>query len=513
MEDAIKVAREGLKTALAERRNLEPLLDECYRLTMPQRRLFSSDRDGTEADAELYDETGVVGAHEGASRIHAGVVPAYSHFAGLEGDATVPRESIDAVNADLAEIQEFMFDVIWGSNFSPEAFEMIQDMMISTGIMLVEASDHGIITHKALPPTECATLAGPTGEITELYRQRKVRAKHLPGMYGSEISAGAAKLAREDGDKAINLVDAITWDPVTETARQVSFVDEGDHLLKDRTWLGYGAKPFVALRFNTVSGESAGRGPVMNALAAMKTANTVVEFVLQHAALTMVPPFHYDDDGSLPIGDLQMLPGVGIPRAPGTRGIEPIAMGGSGFNVSDIILADQRTNIKRALFNDMLSDPNKTPATAYEVSERMADLAHRMGAPAARIHFDFIQPYARRVLWLLEERGLITLPVENGRAVRVRATSPLAKAQESQDVQSLVRYHQISAGVFGPQLAALQYDEVKMMPWLRDRMSVPSMLFLPPAEAQKRVAQMSQQMVAAQGGQPPGPPQPGGPPQ
>ena len=34
-----------------------------------------------------------------------------------------------------------------------------------------------------------------------------------------------------------------------------------------------------------------------------------------------------------------------------------------------------RLNIKRALYNDMLGDPNRTPATATEIAERMADLS------------------------------------------------------------------------------------------------------------------------------------------
>ena len=40
-----------------------------------------------------------------------------------------------------------------------------------------------------------------------------------------------------------------------------------------------------------------------------------------------------------------------------------------------------RTNIKKALYNDMLGVANeKTPMTATEVAERMADLSRQIGA-------------------------------------------------------------------------------------------------------------------------------------
>ena len=70
------------------------------------------------------------------------------------------------------------------------------------------------------------------------------------------------------------------------------------------------------------------------------------------------------------------MPGTVIPKAPNTAGLQPIRAAGS-FDVANLILNDMRNNIKRALYNDMLGDPNKTPASATEVAERMADLSEK----------------------------------------------------------------------------------------------------------------------------------------
>ena len=74
---------------------------------------------------------------------------------------------------------------------------------------------------------------------------------------------------------------------------------------------------------------------------------------------------------------IQLLPGTIIPRSPSSRGLEPITPAGR-FDVADLVLKDMRTNIKKALYNEMLGDPNTTPMSATEVAERMADLSDKL---------------------------------------------------------------------------------------------------------------------------------------
>ena len=65
-------------------------------------------------------------------------------------------------------------------------------------------------------------------------------------------------------------------------------------------------------------------------------------------------------------------------------GLIPIPAAGN-FDVAGLVLNDMRLNIKRALYNDMLGDPNRTPATATEIAERMADLSRRIGSVFGRL--------------------------------------------------------------------------------------------------------------------------------
>ena len=115
----------------------------------------------------------------------------------------------------------------------------------------------------------------------------------------------------------------------------------------------------------------------------------------------------------------------------GSAGLQPIQAAGS-FDVAQLVLGDMRNNIKRALYNDMLGDPNRTPASATEIAERMADLSRRIGSAFGRLQVELVQPVLQRVVHILKKQGRIEVPTINGREVKIRSVSPLAQAQANQ---------------------------------------------------------------------------------
>ena len=135
--------------------------------------------------------------------------------------------------------------------------------------------------------------------------------------------------------------------------------------------------------------------------------------------------YQIDDDGVINVDTINLLPGTVIPKAPNTQGLQPIRTAGS-FDVANLVLNDMRNNIKRALYNDMLGDPNKTPASATEVAERMADLSRKIGSAFGRLQAEMVQPVLQRVVYILKKQGRIEMPTVNGREVKIRSVSPLA---------------------------------------------------------------------------------------
>lgn len=495
-----------LEQAKTERRFMEPLLDECHRLYLPHRRRFYNGSNGLDNAAEIYDETGANSLQEYASRIHAGITPNFTKFAILEASDDVHDSDKAAVNRDLDEISDYIFDEIWESNFSQEVHEAHLDMGISTGALLVEEGKTDLLHNTALPITELFLEAGPRDEIGGMFRERKIKQSFLEVLYpDAEISGEFRRKIETEPDKDIEVCDAIWTDhaAVGEAAFHAVFTGgtEKCEVIRKRRMTGAGCNPFIGYRFGKSAGEVWGRGPAMNTLPAVRTMNLTVEMLLQNAAMSLIGMYHVDDDSIINADTITLEPGAILPRMAGSRGLERIDTGGGEFRLSDILLSDQALKIRRGLFNDMLSDPNKTPATALEVSERMADLAHRMSAAFGRLHFELLRPYIMRCLYLAQKRKKIELPTFRGERIKIRAISPLALAQGQRDLQNLMQYHQISTALVGQIPASAQYAEGELLPYVREKLSISEKLFADEKTVMEKISGMfAGQMAGLQPG-------------
>ena len=271
-----------------------------------------------------------------------------------------------------------------------------------------------------------------------------------------------------------------------------------DTVLYEKTMKGIGSNPFVCFRWSPSSGEVYGRGPLINALAAIKTCNITVEMILENAQMAMAGIYQMEDDGVVNPDTINLVPGTIIPKAMGSAGLTPITPAGN-FNVSQLILSEMRTNIKEALYNQMLGDPNKTPASATEVAERMADLSRRMGAAFGRLQAELVQPVLQRVIYILKKQGRIEIPTVNGREVKIRSVSPLAQAQNNQDIATVGRFLEMMQSAFGPQITPVIIDPEQVAVYLAKKFSMPDTL-IRDEEQRKQISQMMQQLASqAQG--------------
>ena len=101
------------------------------------------------------------------------------------------------------------------------------------------------------------------------------------------------------------------------------------------------------------------------------------------------------------------------------------------FNVSQIIINDLRQSIKRTLLDESLPPDNMSARSATEVVERMKELAQNLGSAFGRLINETMIPIVTKTLEVMDEAGLITLPLEvNGLEVKVSPTSPLAHGAE-----------------------------------------------------------------------------------
>jgi len=259
---------------------------------------------------------------------------------------------------------------------------------------------------------------------------------------------------------------------------------------------GVGSNPFICFRWSKCAGEVYGRGPLMNALSAIKTTNLTIEMILQNAQMAIAGIYQMDDDGIVNPDTIQLVPGSIIPKAMGSAGLQPIQPAGR-LDFAQFNLSDMRNNIKKALYNDMLGNPDKTPASATEVAERMADLSRRIGSAFGRLQAELVQPVLQRVIYILKKQGRIDLPTVNGREVKIKSISPLAQAQANQDITSVARFLELIQGRFGPELMQLLINPEQTAAFLAKKFGVPDSLIRDESE-RTQLAQMAQQMAQQQ---------------
>ena len=276
-----------------------------------------------------------------------------------------------------------------------------------------------------------------------------------------------------------------------------------EHKLYEETFKGLGSNPFIVYRWSKCAGEVYGRGPLLLALPAIKTANLTVELILENAQMSISGMYQVEDDGVINVDNIALIPGTIIPKAPGSQGLQPVGPAGN-FNVSDLVLRDMRTNIKKALYNDMLGNPNeKTPMSATEVAERQADLSRQIGAAFGRLQSEMVAPVLQRVVYILKKQGRIKIPKINGREVKIQSSSPLAQAQHQQDVATVDRFLAMIQGRVGPELTNILVKQDEVAKFVAKKLGIPENLIRSQEEMQQFAQQMQQMMQQQQPQEPP----------
>ncbi len=505
MHGSAKNYLERYDKAKSHRLLFENLFDECYEYALPQREGFTNLTPGQRRDDRIFDETAVVGVQEFASRLQNGICPNFARWADFVAGSEVANNDSDRINNELDEVTEYVFEVIQNSNFGQEAHESFLDLAVGTGCLLVEEGDAiNPVRFNAVPLPQIVLENGPDDRIDHVYRERELRNRDLPIAYPkAQLSKSLTDRIMRQPDKKIKILEVVCrmYDkPNVERNAFYVIEKEGKETIYKEIFEGAGSNPFVCFRWSKAAGEVYGRGPLVNSLSAIKTTNLTIELVLENAQMAISGIYQMDDDGVINTDSINLVPGTIIPKSPTSAGLQPIRAAGS-FDVANLILSDMRNNIKRALYNDMLGDPNKTPATATEVAERMADLSRRIGSAFGRLQAEFIQPVLQRVVYILKKQGRIDMPVINGREVKVRSVSPLAQAQANQDIASVDRFLEMVGMRFGPEMVNLLVSSEETATFLAKKFGVPDSLIRDAGEREQimQAMQQMQQMQQMQG--------------
>lgn len=471
---------------------------DAMKYTAQHRETFDYHTKGEKKYDRIFDSTGISSLMKFASNIQSGICPPFKKWIKLQPGANVPEERMEQAQKQLNQITDVFFKFLHSSNFDTQISESFIDLGFGTGVLLVnEGDDDSPLNFVAVPLAEIFFSEGPFGQIQDVFRKFKMKAGNIQATWAkAKISEGIKDSAKKDED--VEILESTIYNH--EKKQYEYYVDD----VKNKVQL-YSEKmsssPWIVFRWSAMPGEIYGRGPVLQALPDIKTLNKVNEILLQAAALKSIPTFIAADDGVLNPYNIEISTGSIIPAAmwgPGGPPITSLDVGGD-VNLSQFVMEKLQARIEDMMFTNPLGDVNLPVKTATEVSLRAQELANRIGAAFGRLHYELIAPLLNRCLDILEKKGLLPVKLEDvkidGRSIKIRYQSPIAQAQEEEEVVNSIRYAQTMQQFVGPDLMPLFADLDKLSKILGTNLGVEDLV--PTEEKRKEIVQLIQQIATA----------------
>jgi hypothetical protein len=492
---------------LAQRKKdeFQQLYQDAYEFALPQRQLYGvweGGASGMKKMARVFDSTAINSTQRFANRLQSVVFPPQRKWCKLEPGLDIPAERTSQAQAIMELYGDKMFAVLRQSNFDIAMGEFLLDLAVGTACMMVQPGDDvAPINFIPVPLFLVSYEEGANGQVDNVYRCMRMKGESIQRQWPDATIP--PELQRRIADKPtddVELLEATIYDH-----------KRGDycyHVIDKATKseLVYRRKkysPWVISRYMKVAGEIYGRGPLMTALPDIKTLNKTIELLLKNASLAVAGVYTAADDGVLNPNTVKIVPGAIIPvaRNGGPQGPALQALPRSGdFNVTQLVINDLRSNVKRILLDESLPPENMSARSATEIVERMKELSQNLGSAFGRLINETMIPLVAKILEVMDERGMIDLPLRvNGLEVKVSPVSPLANAQAMDEINGALQFAQIVQQMGPEGSVAIKMGD--MIDYLGDKLGVPASLRNDPAERAFLIEQQAQQQAQAMAAQ------------
>ncbi len=473
-------------------RSWHELLDDCYEYFLPNRNLFDTVVSGQKKMDRIFDSTAIEAIQQGASKLQENIAPIWSNWATFAPSVSVMQQ-LDSGQYDVTEEDirqnletqaEIVFDYINRSNFATQFYEHALDLLVGTGTLRIDETDEDNmpLVFNAIPQKGIAFEEGPYGSIETHWRRMNVKARNLKRQWrGFKPSEAVMNLIQNQPDTDVEISEGVVYMPKAKTYYGCVWVTGEDRI----SWMeDFGASsPWVTGRYSKVSGEIRGRGPAVQALPDVRSLNKVKEFVLQKAAIDLSGMYTATDDGVTNPYNIVISPGVVIPVGSNNSSNPSIQRLDTGANLAlaQFEMQDLQMSIKRALFND-LRDPSGAVRSATEVAIESRELAKRIGSAFGRLQTEVLVPILKRVVYILTRRGLLQPLQLDGRDIEIKFLSPLAKAQDAEDIINVQQAVQFVLQNAGPDQASIGFKQEDFGTWVASKTGMPAELVRTPAE-------------------------------
>jgi len=509
--DGFKRLKRRVEEAWVIKRHWLPIMEQVYRYVLPYRDSLTrpetggsnSQTPGQSRVDHVFDATAPTAALRFAGRIQQDVTPTDTPFFKLEAGPLIPRDERKALNEQLGVISDIAHGVLSTGTFHTSAHESYVDLFGGTSNLLAQEGDNrDLLRWVAVPDREVALEAGPYGDVW---------GRHWKRLWCAEL----VKEMWPDGDLSETLKKKIADHPYEEIeiCQATRYNRAADRHELTVWWTGdkaeagpihaetFRVSPWVSTRFFKIPGEVYGRGPAMLALPFIKTTNKARELALKAAAFAVLGLWMARNDGVFNPDNARMTPG-GIWTVRSTGG----PMGASiqrlpvpeNFDISSIVVEEERQQMKRALFDDTLPPEAAAVRSATEIMERVKYLNQDLAGIQSRLVLEQVRPVVTIAIDRLERKGLLPTNITIDQLLtKISITSPVSASNRADQAKRLVDWATIVLQFGGQQGLMIAARLEKMLPDIGRMLGVEEQ-YVRSKEEGAQMQKMFGQLMAAQ---------------
>jgi hypothetical protein len=476
-----------------QRRELwRSLFQEAYDFALPQKETFNFHSPGQKKNRHIYDSTAVAGVRTYAARIQSSHTPPWKQWFNFVAGTDTPKGDRDSLNKQLEEATDIFFNHLNESDYSNQSTESDQDLAISTGAMFFEEGNElegePLFKFTSIPLGQLYLEAGEGAKNTG-WREHETEARNIPLMWPEgDFGADLQKKIDKTPDEKVKIINGVL--KANGEFHQIVIYEAKKQLIFTQSFT---TSPLIIYRTNVIPGEVYGRGPVLDVLPDIRTANKVKEYILKNGALQMTGVYTGATDSGWNPHTAVIAPGSIIPVSSNSNqnpSLKPLENSGR-LDVGQIILEDLQANINNALFANPLGDVDDPVKSATEQMLRTQEMLRSSGASFGRLNTEKIKALVERGVDILSTNGRLPKIKVDGKEVAIKMQSPLAKAEAQEEFQAFqVWWAQMQT--LPPEVVALGAQVENIPNWTAEKLGLPTADL---ARTKEQIKEASQQII------------------
>ena len=503
--DLARQLKDNLSRLQEKRSNWESHWQEVSDYMLPRKAEITKERArGDKRHTQIYDATAIHALELLAASLHGMLTSSANKWFSLRFKET-ELNNIDEAKEWLENATTRMYDAIAKSNFQQEIFECYFDLIaFGTACLMIEEDQEDTLLFSARHIKELYIQENKKGFVDTVYRKFKMPAQAVVDKFGIEnVSKDVINIFKKTPFDDIVLVHVarprLDFDPQKQDKQNMPVQSiymefETGHIISIG---GFQEMPYVVPRYLKASTEQYGRSPGMNALPDVKVLNKMVENSLKAAAKQIDPPLLVPDDGML--APIRMSPGsINFFRSGSRERIEPLQIN-ANTNVSLNNENQRREAIAKMFHVDQLLITESRNMTATEVLQRNEEKMRILGPVLGRLQSELLSPLIIRVFNMMLRQGLFmpSPDILSQQELNIEYVSPMALAQRSQELQSLMRGLEIF-GSMSQTLPVMDYiDDNGMVKQIIEILGIPATVIKSDQEVEQVRAERAQAEQAA----------------